>query len=789
MRFSTLATALVTAVAAVTKASSPGTEGLINLVKRRIPAHGDNFEFVLSENLSSDSAGYDGYIVSMPIDGHVRVESVSISGLASGLYRYLSDVVKVDIYWFIGSRLHLAPDELPRINGSLSGASTVPYRYHFNTVTFSYTTAFWNWTDWELELDWLALRGVNLPLAWVGVERIIYDVFHETGLTHAEISSFFSGPAFQAWNRFGNIQGSWPQGSELPMSWIDGQFALQKQIVRRMVELGMTPVLPSFTGFVPRDMSRVLPNATFVNGSQWSGFPSEYTNVTFLEPFDPAFAALQKSFIDKQTAAYGSNVSHIYTLDQYNENDPLSGDLDYLRNVSYGTWKALKAADPQAVWLMQGWLFFAKSDFWTSERVEAYLSGVEDNTDMLILDLFSESQPQWQRTRSYYGKRWIWCQLHNFGGGMALHGQVKNVTVNPVEALANSSSLVGYGLTMEGQEGNEIIYSLLLSQAWSRNPINTEQYFRSWVARRYNSGNGSTLPTDLFAAWGILRTTVYNSNFTSIGALKSLFELRPSLTGLTGRAGFYLTDPPYDPSDLLSAWKYFLSAALASPELWSNPAFMFDAVDFTRQVLANTFATQYADLVATFNASVSNFTTGTNGTAGAETVAEKGKKLTDLLAMLDRVLSASRHFSLGPWIEAARAWAQTPSSVGSDTIIAGDGYGGEGNFSSVADFFEYNARNQVTLWGPQGEISGYASKAWEGLVRSYYAERWRIFVDYLVSALETGDGASEYNASVLAERLFAFELAWQVARWEDDRSTDEDTNQKIQDILGAESVL
>ena len=141
------------------------------------------------------------------------------------------------------------------------------------------------------------------------------------------------------------------------MSWINGQFALQKKIVARMVELGMTPVLPSFTGFVPMQTSTVHPKAAYVNGSQWNYFPRQYTNVSFLEPFDPLFAKMQKSFIQKQTDAFGS-VSHIYTLDQYNENDPFSGDLKYLRNVTKNTISALKAADPEAVWMLQGWLFY-----------------------------------------------------------------------------------------------------------------------------------------------------------------------------------------------------------------------------------------------------------------------------------------------------------------------------------------------------------------------------------------------------------------------------------------------
>lgn len=396
------------------------------------------------------------------------------------------------------------------------------------------------------------------------------EVFQEIGLTNAEINDFLSGPAFQAWNRFGNIQGSW--GGDLPMAWINDQFALQKKIVARMVELGQVPILPAFTGFVPRSTSRVLPDANITIGSQWEAFPTNYTEDSFLNPLDPAFSKIQSSFISKQLAAYG-NVTHIFTLDQYNENNPYSGDLAYLQNVSYGTWQSLKAADPDAVWLMQGWLFFSNEAFWTTDRVEAYLGGIQVNEDSLILDLFSESAPQWQRTSSYFGKPWIWCQLHDYGGNLGLYGQIENVTINPVEALANSSSLVGFGLTMEGQEGNEIMYDLLLDQAWSAAPLDTADYFRDWVTSRYA---GSTpIPEELYTAWEMVRTTVYNNTYSPVQAVvKSILELTPSTTGLINRTGHHPTTLTYQASVLVDAWNLMYTAAdSVEPGLWDNPAF------------------------------------------------------------------------------------------------------------------------------------------------------------------------------------------------------------------------
>ncbi|KIW99859.1 uncharacterized protein Z518_10787 [Rhinocladiella mackenziei CBS 650.93] len=693
-------------------------QGLTDLVKRRLPAHVDDISFVLDAEDHTPGVTNDQYMVNCD-HGKVSIQGNSLSALASGLHHYLTDVANTDMYWFIGSQLDQV-QTLPTCE-PWNRSSIVPWRYHFNTVTFSYTTAFWSWEDWELELDWLALRGVNLPLAWVGAEKILLEVFEEMGLSRSEVIEFFSGPAFQAWNRFGNIQSSW--GGPLPMSWIDSQFELQKQILQRMVELGMTPVLPAFTGFVPRAFPEVFPNATLVNISQWNGFSPQYTNDTFLDPSDFLFARLQKSFIAKQQQHYG-NISHIYTLDQFNENDPISGNPDDLQQLSNTVWQSLKRADPNAIWMLQGWLFFSNSDFWTNERVEAFLSGVTEDHDMLILDLFSETQPQWQNLNSYYGKPWVWCQLHDYGGNQGLYGQVMNVTINPIEAIANSSSLVGFGSTMEGQEGNEIMYDLLLSQAWSSSPIDLPTYFHNWARRRYSNATESRLPESIYQAWGILLHTVYNNtNLTAAQAVtKSIFELAPNSTGLLNRTGHHPTTITYDPASLVEVWQTFLSAADSLPTLWSNRAYQFDLIDIARQVLANAFNPLYTTFVAQTNLTTLN-TSDTSALNGALAAASQTQtQILSLLSTLDTLLgytpSEVPESSLNSWVTAARAWS------------ASNGI--------TSKYLAYNAVNQITLWGPAGEISDYASRQWAGLVGGYYVPRWRLFTEAYIDALRSG---------------------------------------------------
>ncbi|XP_010287887.1 PREDICTED: alpha-N-acetylglucosaminidase, partial [Phaethon lepturus] len=90
----------------------------------------------------------------------------------------------------------------------------------------------------------------------------------------------------------------------------------------------------------------------------------------------------------------------------------------------------------------------------------------------------------------------------------------------------------------------------------------------------------------------------------------------------------------------------------------------------------------------------------------------------DLLPELDSLLSSHSLFLLGRWLESARAMATSDQE---------------------AEQYELNARNQVTLWGPSGNILDYANKQLGGLVLDYYGVRWSLFVSALVESLNSGN--------------------------------------------------
>jgi len=41
-------------------------------------------------------------------------------------------------------------------------------------VACSYSMTFWDWERWEAEIDWMALQGINLPLAFSG--KLLHDL-------------------------------------------------------------------------------------------------------------------------------------------------------------------------------------------------------------------------------------------------------------------------------------------------------------------------------------------------------------------------------------------------------------------------------------------------------------------------------------------------------------------------------------------------------------------------------------------------------------------------------------
>lgn len=99
------------------------------------------------------------------------------------------------------------PQVLPQTKKNIALSAVYPIRYALNYCTYNYTMSFWGWKEWEKELDWMALNGVNLMLAPVETEEVWQKTLEEFGCSDLEICKFIPGSAFNAWWLMGNLEG------------------------------------------------------------------------------------------------------------------------------------------------------------------------------------------------------------------------------------------------------------------------------------------------------------------------------------------------------------------------------------------------------------------------------------------------------------------------------------------------------------------------------------------------------------------------------------------------------
>jgi alpha-N-acetylglucosaminidase len=625
------------------------------------------------------------------------------AAIASALYYYLTEYCHCQITWN-GTNLNL-PKQLPVVKEKVHKQTPYQYRYYLNYCTFNYSMSWWNWDRWQKEIDWMALHGINMPLAITGEEYTWYVVYKDMGFSDDELKDFFSGPSYFAWFWMGNLDG-W--GGPLPLHWMQTHKDLEQKIIQRERELGMKPVLPAFTGHVPAAFKQKFPNAK-LKATNWNnGFADTY----ILDSEDSMFAEIGKKFLQTQTKLFGTD--HLYSADTFNENEPPSDEPSYLSQLSARIYEGMHNADTAAVWVMQGWLFYSDRKFWKSPQIEALLKAVPDDK-MILLDLAAEIEPVWKRTDAFYGKPWIWNMLNNFGGNINLFGRMDGVASGPALALHDTASrrMIGIGLTMEGIEQNPVIYELMMQHTWQTQPVQLDEWLSKYVLNRYGVADDN-----LVKAWQILRANAYKGKEIRDGA-ESIITGRPTFDSTTV---WTRTKLNYTAKDLLPAWDLFMQAASKGIH---TDGFEFDLVDITRQVLANYATPLQKKWVNAFN---------TKDTAA---FTKYSNEFLQLISDMDALLATRKDFLLGRWIADARSCGSTPDEQA---------------------LYERNARDLITLWGDANSpLHEYANRQWSGLLNDFYKQRWQQFFDMLQQSLQTN---TPPDLNAFEQNIRAWEWHW-----------------------------
>ena len=361
----------------------------------------------------------------------------------------------------------------------------------------------------------------------------------------------------------------------------------------------------------------------------------------------------------------------------------------------------MKKVNPKAVWVAQSWQACPYPDMIRNLK----------NGDMLVLDLYSESRPQWgdpesswYRKEGFNGHDWAFCMLLNYGGNVGLYGKLQHVIDEYYKARQSNfaSTLKGVGLTMEGIENNPVMYELVTELPWRDSKFVWKEWLHGYVEARYGRINNAKVQQ----TWLLLAQSIYGAQAKVVeqGCHESILCARPSLYAYQVSSWSEMEEY-YNPDDVIRAAQLLVEA---SHEVNANANFCYDLVDITRQAIAEQARYVYDEIVAAYKAKDSKmFDHATS-------------KFLDIIQQQDRLLSSMPDFMVGRWIRYARLL---------------------GTNDAERDHYEWNARVQITTWGnrsaaERGGLREYAHKEWNGVLADFYYPRWKAYFLALRATLD-----------------------------------------------------
>lgn len=653
-------------------AKDPQIQAAYDLIERVTPGYKSQFKLELIEPVD----GQDVYQIAAE-GGKIVLRGNNTVSLATAYNQYLKYTCNAHVSWF-GNQLNL-PSILPLPSKEVKNTINGKYRVYMNYCTVSYTASWWNWDRWQKELDYMAMNSINMPLSVVGLEAVWYNTLLKYNFTDEEARKFLAGPGHFAWQWMQNLQS---YGGPLPESWIKSHAELGKKIIDRQLELGMQPIQQGFSGYVPRELKDKYPEAKIQLQPSWCGF----TGAAQLDPTDPLFSSFGRDFLEEEKKLFGAH--GVYAADPFHESRPPVDTPEYLSAVGHSIYKLFKDFDPSSIWAMQAW----------SLR-EPIVKAVPKD-DLLILDLNGGKSTQ---ANTCWGYPVVAGNLHNFGGRINLHGDLRLLASNQyASAKQKSPNVCGSGLFMESIEQNPVYYDLAFEMPLHAGKVDIEEWLGRYAERRYGGSSENARKAWMCLLEGPYRPGTNGTERSSIIAARPALNVKKS--GPNAGLGI-----PYSPLLLIQAEGLLLKDA---DRLKDSSPYRFDIVDVQRQLMSNLGQAIHKKAAAAFVAK------------DKAAFALHSTRFLEMLRDADILLRTRPEFNFDKWLTDARSWGTTDEEK---------------------DLLEKDATALVTIWGADGDplIFDYSWREWTGLIDSYYLKRWEKFYAMLQEHLDAGKDYQE----------------------------------------------
>ncbi|MBO5674978.1 MAG: alpha-N-acetylglucosaminidase [Bacteroidaceae bacterium] len=675
------------------------------------------FKFVLDPSLNSRQ---EVFVIGAE-KSKVLIKGTTISAITTGLGWYLNNIAHINIAWNSLNEKTVSGDayadlsSIPLPTETENHTSDAKYRYYLNTCTFGYSMTSWTWKRWQQEIDWMALHGINMPLQLVGLEEVWRKFLtmeeggkRKYGYTDEEAKAFVAGPAFIAWWAMNNLEG-WGgtasgaksgyqnlagAGGVQDDAWYVRQKNLAKSIVDRQRELGMQPVLPGWSGMVPTDFQSQSGFATRGNGGNWAG---DFVRPLLLSVNNSNYAEIAADYYKCLEEVMGE--SQYYSMDPFHEGGGAGTMEDYK-----ALYDAMEAAKDGSQWVIQQWQWSATQKY----SLTAVPAG-----RLVVLDLFSDGSPAFDKYSGYAPQDAVFCAIPNFGGRSGLMGRLNNLTDNYFTYKAKYASIKGIGAAPEAIEQTPVTYDLIFQLPWMGSKPDMKKWIKNYAAARYGTDN-----VVVQEAWELLRQGVLNYGADGIqGPVEDVWGARPNLDAkpastwgktINHAGGTYtkarrqmLVDAVYK---LISQQAALNLAAGSVYE--SN--YLYDLVEFGGAVIADYAYDLLLGIKAAKTAAGNNF-------ANDAVYKARRDAFLQLILDMDTFRGTNLNFRLGKWTQEARDAAEEVEDA----------------TTATPDWYEYNnARTILGTWSSPGtNLTDYSYRSWQGLLKDYYYPRWKYYFE------------------------------------------------------------
>ncbi len=641
------------------------------LVKRVTPEYADKVSFYISPEQEKT-------LIKGTSQGTIIISAPCVREGIRGYGYYLRHIAHVHLSWN-GDNKTAARFIVPET--TLEVPPTLPLNFAFNYCALSYTGSHWSREKWLAEIDRLALNGFRYVLVTSGLEKVWQNFLKDVGDASAA-PQFIANPCFSAWWNMGNLEG---EGGPVSQQLIEREAELGRALVLHIRKLGMEPVLQGYVGFLPHDFPHhredILPQGKWVGDS---------TRPAVLRPDSPFFPEMAKAWYRNLEKVYGTRAT-AFAGDLFHEGGRTKG-ID-LAACARGVQLAMQDFSPGALWFLQEW---------GGNPREEFLSGT-DREHTVILALEKDLSQDTPLHRDYDGRRYVWCELANFGGNQGLFGGFGILE----KAVSDAEGASGFGLLSEGLETNPLFYELFYERINNREKIRREDFLKRYALSRY----GSDSPA-LQQALSLLARSVYSPTECREGCPENILCARPDLD-VRQVSTWSSPEVFYDPEDIRKAGRLLLAEARVNPQLMQNSCFRYDLADVCRQVISERARFLLPCCKRAFDC------------GETEQFHLMRDRFLELFPLSADLLATHEDFLLGHFLQGA---AQRAGRESQEELIL-------------------PLLRLITTWTSDiSPLIDYSHRQFSELMSSYYLPRWQIFF----RSLETPDSEQSFHSEVVA---------------------------------------